>query len=131
MKSPVNIAHAIGADYTKVGRPTGGHSLLNGDVRIVPGTESRPDAFGVYKATIQVPHPQNTDQWITKTSNNSMNSMFPKDWDAIRIQSEIDAAWNSKNKIINGNKWISFTPSGVKVEGFISPRTTVYPIYQP
>ena len=129
--SPIDIDHAIGADYTKAGKPTGGHSLLNEDVKIVPGTESVPDATGVYKATIQVPDPQNPGQWITKTSNNSMNSMFPKDWDAARIKSEVDSAWNSANKIVNGNKWSSFTPSGVKVEGFISPRTTVYPVYQP
>jgi len=129
--SPVDIAHAIGADYTKAGRPTGGHSLLNGDVQIVPGTESIPDASGVYKATIQVPDPQNPGQWLTKTSNNSTNSMFPKNWDAERIQSEVDAAWNSPNKVVNGSKWSSFTPSGVKVEGFISPRTTVYPVHQP
>ncbi|SFM63091.1 EndoU domain-containing protein [Rugamonas rubra] len=129
--SPVDIAHAIGADYTKAGRPTGGHSLLNGDVRILPGTESVPDASGVYKATIQVPDPQNPGQWLTKTSNASMNSMFPKNWDASRIQSEVDAAWNSPNRVVSGNKWSSFTPSGVKVEGYVSPRTTVYPVHQP
>lgn len=56
------------ADYTKKGKPTGGHTLLYGDVRIVPGTESVPDVAGVYKATIQVPDPANPGQWITKTS---------------------------------------------------------------
>ena len=130
-QSPVDVAHAIGADYTKAGRPTGGHSLLNGDVRIVPGTESIPDATGVYNATVQVPDPKNPGQWLTKTSNDYTNSMFPKHWDAARIQSEVDAAWNSPDKVVTGAKWSAFTPSGVKVEGFISPRTTVYPLYQP
>ena len=128
--SPVDYDHIIGADYTKAGKPTGGHTLLNGDVKIVAGTESIPDATGVYKATIQIPDPQNPGQWITKTSNGSINTMFPKVWDEARIKAEVDAAWNSPSKIVIGDKWSSVTPSGVKVEGFISPRTTVYPVYQ-
>ncbi|WP_076718036.1 EndoU domain-containing protein [Motiliproteus sp. MSK22-1] len=129
-QSPVDFDHVLKADYTKKGKPTGGHTLLYGDVRIVPGTESVPDVAGVYKATIQVPDPANPGQWITKTSNNSTNTMFPKEWDEIRVKTEVDAAWNDPNKIVQGDKWISVTPSGVKVEGWISPRTTVYPVYQ-
>jgi len=129
-KSPVDYDHVIKADYTKKGKPTGGHSLVNDDVRIVPGTELAPDLAGVYKATIQVPNPSNPGQWITKTSNNSTNTMFPKNWDADRIKMEIDAAWNDPNKLVQGDKWTSVTPSGVKVEGWIAPKTTVYPIYQ-
>ncbi|ASA57853.1 hypothetical protein BSQ33_19200 [Vibrio gazogenes] len=128
--SPVDFNHILKADYTKKGKPTGGHTLLYGDVRIVSGTESKPDISGVYKATIQVPDPANPEQWITKTSNKSTNSMFPKDWDETRVKVEVDAAWNSPNKIVDGDFWSSTTPSGVKVEGYISPRTTVYPVYQ-
>jgi hypothetical protein len=129
--SPVAYAHIMGADYTIKGgktKPTGGHTLLNGDVRIVPGTESVPDATGVYTATIQVPDPQNPGQWLTKTSNGSENTMFPKGWDEARIKVEVDAAWNSPSKTVVGNRWRSVTPSGVKVEGYISPRVTVYPV---
>jgi len=129
--SPIDYAHAIGADYSKAGNPTGGHSLLNGDVQIVPGTQSAPDAYGVYQAAIQVPDPANPGQWITKTSNNSTNTMFPANWDAATIQSEVDAAWNSPLKTVTGTRWNSFTPSGVQVGGFLTPRVTVYPIYQP
>ena len=129
-QSPIEFDHVIKADYTSEGKPSGGHSLVHGDVRIVPGTESAPDVAGVYKATIQVPDPENTGQWITKTSNNSTNTMFPKSWDEAKIKMEVDAAWNDPNKIIQGDKWMSVTPSGVKVEGWISPRATVYPVYQ-
>lgn len=96
----------------------------------MPGTESISDAAGVYKATVQVPDPVNKGQWITKTSNNSTNTMFPKAWDETRIKSEVDAAWNDPNKIVQGDKWISITPSGVKVEGWTTPKATVYPVYQ-
>jgi len=66
---------------------------------------------------------------ITKTSNNSTNMMFPKDWDENRIKKEVDAAWNDLNKLVQADKWILVTLSGVKVEGWILPRTTVYPVY--
>ena len=127
-QSPIDFDHVLKADYTKKGKPTGGHTLLYGDVRIISGTESVLDAAGVYKATIQVPDPKNLGQWITKTRNNSTNTMFPKDWDEIRVKTEVDAAWNDPNKIVQGDKWISITPSGVKVEGWIAPKTTVYPV---
>ncbi|SPC10168.1 EndoU domain-containing protein [Cupriavidus taiwanensis] len=129
--SPIDYDHVVGADYTKAGRPTGGHTLLNGDVRIVPGTESVPDSTGVYKATIQVPDPTNPGQWVTKTNNASTNTMFPKSWDEPKIKAEVDAAWHSPNKVVIGEKWSSVTPSGVKVEGYTTPRVTVYPVYQP
>lgn len=129
--SPVDISHSIGADYNpRTGRPTGGHTLLKGDVRIVLGTESVPDIAGVYTATIQILDPNDPGKWITKTGHNSTNTMFPKNWDEARIKAEVDAAWNSPSKSVNGNIWMSITPSGVKVEGYISPRTTVYPVYQ-
>jgi filamentous hemagglutinin len=129
--SPVDYDHIIGADYTKNGAPTGAHSLLNGDVRIVPGTQSAPDASGVYEATVQVPDPKNPGQWLTKTSNKFKNSMFPATWDKARLIDEIDGAWNSPKKVVTGDMWRSETPSGVAVEGYVSPRATVYPKYRP
>ncbi|WP_165557536.1 hemagglutinin repeat-containing protein [Pseudomonas sp. BGI-2] len=129
--SPVDYDHIIGADYTKNGAPTGAHTLLNGDVRIVPGSEKVPDAYGVYQATVQVPDPKNPGQWLTKTTNKSMNSMFPSTWDKARLINEIDGAWNSPDKVVTGTVWRSTTPSGVEVEGYVSPRTTIYPIYRP
>jgi hypothetical protein len=128
--TPIDYDHVLGADYTSKGKPTGGHSLLRGDVRIVAGTESVPDAFGVYRATIEVPDPVNPGQWIPKTSNNSTNTMFPKGWTENRTKIEVDAAWNDINKVVIGDKWHSYTPSGVKVEGWVAPRTTVFPLYQ-
>lgn len=129
--SPVDYDHIIGADYTKNNAPTGGHTLLNGDVRIVPGTQTAPDAFGVYQATVQVPDPKNPGQWLTKTTNDSTNTMFPSSWDKARLIDEIDGAWNSPDKVVTGTRWRSKTPSGVSVTGYISPRVTIYPIYKP
>ncbi|WP_123719232.1 hemagglutinin repeat-containing protein, partial [Pseudomonas lini] len=129
--NPVDIPHIIGADYDRDGNPTGAHTLLNGDVRIVPGSQSAPDASGVYRATVQVPDPKNPGQWLTKMTNNSINTMFPASWTKAQLIDEIDGAWNSPRKTVSGRRWTSWTPSGVKVTGYTSPRATVYPLYKP
>lgn len=60
------------------------------------------------------------------------HTMFPKDWDEARIRAEVTSAWESKGKKIYPNgKWEAKTPSGIKVEGWLNPRKTAYPIYEP
>lgn len=132
-RSPIDIEHILGADFNRrTGLPTGGHTLLNGDVRIIPGSESAPDASGVYRAHVQMADPSKPGLWLTKTDRNGkpmQNTMFPKSWNAERVASELDAAWNSPNKTIRGDKWSALTPSGVRVEGYTAPRVTAYPVY--
>ena len=131
--SPIDFKHIIGADYKRhTGEPTGGHTLLNGDVRVIEGTESAPDPTGVYRAQVQMADPQHAGQWITKTDRNGNpmpNTMFPKHWTAEQVVSEVNAAWFSPSKTIRGEKWSALTPSGVRVEGYLEPRVTAYPVY--
>jgi hypothetical protein len=131
-RSPIDMPHILGADFNRrTGLPAGGHTLLNGDVRIIPGSESAPDATGVYRAHVQMADPSKPGLWLTKTDRNGkpmQNTMFPKTWDAERVASELDAAWNSPNKTIRGDKWSALTPSGVRVEGYTAPRVTAYPV---
>lgn len=132
-RSPIDMEHIVGADFNRrTGLPTGGHTLLNGDVRVIPGSESAPDATGVYRAHVQMADPSRPGQWVTKTDRNGkpmQNTMFPKSWNAERVAFELDAAWNSPNKTIRGDKWSALTPSGVRVEGYTAPRVTAYPVY--
>ena len=131
--SPIDFKHILGADYKRrTGEPTGGHTLLNGDVRVIDGTESAPDGSGVYRAQVQMADPQRPGQWLTKTDRNGNpmpNTMFPKQWTAAQVVSEVNAAWNSPTKTIRGDKWSALTPSGVRVEGYLEPRVTAYPVY--
>lgn len=131
--SPIDFKHIIGADYKRhTGEPTGGHTLLNGDVRVIEGTASAPDATGVYRAQVQMADPKHPGQWLTKTDRNGNpmpNTMFPKDWTAEQVVSEVNAAWFSPTKTIRGEKWSALTPSGVRVEGYLEPRVTAYPVY--
>lgn len=132
-RSPIDVAHVVGADFNRrTGLPTGGHTLINGDVRVIAGTESAPDATGVYRAHVQMADPDRPGLWVTKTDRNGKpmdNTMFPKSWNAERVAAELDAAWNSPTKIIRGDKWSALTPSGVRVEGYTAPRVTAYPVY--
>jgi hypothetical protein len=131
--SPIDFKHIIGADYKRhTGEPTGGHTLLNGDVRVMEGTASAPDATGVYRAQVQMIDPNHPGQWLTKTDRNGNpmpNTMLPKDWTAEQVVSEVNAAWFSPTKTIRGDKWSALTPSGVRVEGYLEPRVTAYPVY--
>ena len=131
--SPIDFKHILGADYKRhTGEPTGGHTLLNGDVRLIEGTASAPDATGVYRAQVQMADPKHAGQWLTKTDRNGNpmpNTMFPKDWTAAQVVSEVNAAWFSPTKTIRGDKWSALTPSGVRVEGYLEPRVTAYPVY--
>lgn len=52
--------------------------------------------------------------------------MFPHSWDTNKVKNEVNEAF--KNKTVNGNMWTGTTPSGVKVKGYLQPKTTVYPL---
>ena len=128
--APIDFAHVIGADSNRRG-PTGGHSTVNGDVKVVQVVNA-PDVNGVYEAKVQMKDA--SGNWVDKVSNRGVNTMFPSSWTADRIKFEIDAAWNStaRTSIIGPGgvpMWRSVTPSGVVVEGYVSPRITAYPKY--
>ena len=56
------------------------------------------------------------------------HTMFPKDWDEARIRAEVTSAW--EKRIVKDDRWKGTSSSGVKIEGFISPNRTAYPIYE-
>lgn len=84
----------------------------------------------MYEAKILVPDPKNPGLWIPKKGNS--HTMFPVEWDEIRIQREVDTAWNSSEKKVGSDGvWNSVTPSGVRVKGYLEPRVTAYPLCEP
>jgi hypothetical protein len=129
---PVEVAHSIGADYNPNTRKvTGGHSTLNGDVRVT-GIVNPPDANGVYVATVQMQTPDGT--WVTKTNYRGQpqaNTMFPSSWSEAKIRAEINSAWNNPEKTINpeNGQWTAKSNSGVTIQGYTQPRATAYPLY--
>ena len=46
-----------------------------------------------------------------------------------RIIVEVDIAYKNRTQsLLDPRKWEGTTPSGIKVEGYIAPNTTVYPL---
>ncbi|MET1256927.1 EndoU domain-containing protein, partial [Aliikangiella maris] len=124
--APIDFdGHILSGEIKPNGNVVGGHSIASGNVRVIPGTESSPNAFGVYKAKIEVPDPSNPGQFLPKSNNGGYSTMFPDSWTADRIKVEVDTAFHSRT--VNGGKWTGVTPSGVTVEGWMTPKTTVYP----
>ena len=119
--------HILSGEVKANGSVVGGHSIANGNVRVIPGTESLPNAQGVYQARIEVPDPTNPGRFLPKTNNSGVSTMFPDSWSADRVKVEVDAAYQSRT--ITGNMWTGTTPSGVVVRGYLNPKTTAYPVY--
>jgi filamentous hemagglutinin len=127
--APIDFdGHIFSGEVKANGSVVGAHSTATGDVRVIPGTESLPNPQGVYSAKIEVKDPINPGGYLLKTNNNGESTMFPKDWSTDRIKVEVDEAF--KNKVVQGNRWTGVTPSGVGVTGYLSPKTTVYPLME-
>ncbi len=117
----------IGGDFNARSRKvTGGHSLLNGDVRIVE-VVSPPDVNGVYEAFVEIKQPDG--QWVRKENGSAPNTMFPATWNRERIIEEIDSAWRSQTPHENPLKWRGESKSGVVIEGYKVINLTAFPIY--
>ena len=88
---------------------------------------------GVYEAKISVRDPNNPGKFLSKTNNNGKSTMFPDSWTSDRLKVEVDYAYKNRVPHPDPSKaskgmWQGVTKSGVKVEGYSSPKTTVYPL---
>lgn len=75
-----------------------------------------------------------TEQWLAKSNNGGVSTMFPRSWDANQIKNKVEHAFANRVvtvKMRGGRPtkmWEGTTPSGVKVEGYLEPNITVYPL---
>lgn len=113
-KYNIDYDHVIGGDENSAGKVTGGHTLLKGDVRIVKKI-GKPAQNGVYKATVEIRRKNGT--WQVKTSNGSVNTMFPEDWDEARVIDEINSAWENRKDLRgrDSNMWQGKSKSGLSL----------------
>ena len=121
-QAPIDYdGHILDTQISNSGKLTGGHSTANGNINVV--SAGPPNSQGVYEAKISVPDPQNPGQYLTKQS-----TMFPDNWSAAQVQSEVDFAFANRTSVPGrSNMWQGTTPSGVAVTGYLSPKVTVYP----
>ncbi|PHD78786.1 hypothetical protein COF64_00245 [Bacillus sp. AFS043905] len=116
------MRHVYHGEINRRGKAVGYHheSMMGG--KIVPGTETRPDRNGVYRATIE----------INGVRKNVDSSFFPKEWDRVQVLKSIEEAFNNKRQI-GRNKYSTLTSSGITIEMYLKPDgsiATAYPIYE-
>ena len=131
--APIDFdGHIINGEINARGLAVGGHSTagVNNNVRIerLHSVSSN----GVRTADISV-FDQNTNQWKLKVKRDAITpqetTLFPESWTESRIKVEVDIAYkNRTHSLLDPRKWEGTTPSGIKVEGYIAPNTTVYPL---
>ena len=101
-----------------------GHSILSNNVQIIKEGKMHPN--GVYEADISIYNPK-TGQYVPKIIKETpyINTMFPKTWTAERIKIEIDGAFQNRMPLPNKPNfgWQGISPSGVRIEGRINPKT--------
>ena len=92
--------------------------------KIIPGTESSVNNFGVYKAQVEV-------NGIPKTANGGFSTFYSKDMSPQQVVDAINEAY--KNRVyIRGNKYLGVTSSGVEIEMFLDKGGKIisaYPIF--
>ncbi|MCY9002872.1 T7SS effector LXG polymorphic toxin [Peribacillus frigoritolerans] len=116
------MRHVYHGEINRRGKAVGYHheSMMGG--KIVPGSETRPDRNGVYRATIE----------INGVRKNVDSSFFPKEWDRVQVLKSIEEAFNNKRQI-GRNKYSTLTSSGITIEMYLKPDgsiATAYPIYE-
>ena len=130
--APIDFdGHILNAEI-KGKKVVGGHSIASGNIRVDKVVKA-PNANGVYEAKISVRDPNNPGKFLSKTNNNGKSTMFPDSWTSDRLKVEVDYAY--KNRVPHSDPlkaskgmWQGVTKSGVKVEGYVSPKTTAYPL---
>ncbi|EOR07411.1 hypothetical protein F896_01784 [Acinetobacter genomosp. 15BJ] len=132
--APIDFdGHILNAEIKKNGNVVGGHSTASGNIKILQPI-GKPDKNGVYEAKIAVADPNKNGQYLPKTNNQGRSTMFPESWTTDRLKVEVDGAYKSRIQHPDPQKaakgmWYGRTPSGVAVEGYTQPNTTVYPLY--
>ena len=122
-----DFRHIIDGETNKSGtRSSGGHSGSSKNVNILE-VYGKPDGKGVTKTKVEI-YNSELNKWVEKKTQ---NTTFPKEWNAQKIEWEVNGAWNSQTFRIDDRYWDGMSPSGVKIGGFVNPnKTLAYPIYK-
>lgn len=91
--------------------------------KVVAGTVSTPDKYGVYKAEVE----------ITDGSRHGykMSSFFPKAWTAQEVVDRVNEAFVSR-KLVTGNLFEGKTKDGITIQMYMDNNkiVTAFPIYE-
>ena len=118
-----SLNHILEGELNGRGKAVGFHyeGMPTQKGTIISGTESLPNANGVYTANIEV----------NSVVKNAQSSFFPKDWTPQQIVDSINEAYSNKVYMV-GNKYSGITSSGIEIEMFLDVNGEIisaYPIY--
>lgn len=111
------LKHILEGEVNKAGKATGYHyeGLPSAKGKVIPGTQSAPNSFGVYKAKVQV-------EGKAKTDNNGESTFFPKDWTAQQVVDAINEAYGKKS-YRTGNIYAGDTAKGMRINMYLDEGT--------
>ncbi|HZS79175.1 MAG TPA: EndoU domain-containing protein, partial [Ktedonobacteraceae bacterium] len=117
--------HIFEGEINKRGLATGYHweGTPGTPGEVIPGTETPPDARGVYQAQVRV-------SGVTKRG---FSSFFPKSMTRQEVLDSIEEAYNNRLHI-TGNTYLGETSSGMVVQMFLNTADQIisaFPLYEP
>ena len=105
---PSAIKHIMEGDLNQRGQAGGYHyeNIPKTQGRVIPGTETTPNPFGVYSGRVEV-------SGVPKVANNGGSTFFPKDMSPQEIINSINEAYSAKS-LLRGNTYRGTVQSGPK-----------------
>jgi hypothetical protein len=124
---PGALEHILEGEINKHGDAVGFHydGLLTKKGKVVQGTETEPDEFGVYEAVVEV-------KGTIKTSNGGKSSLFPADWNAQQVVDAINESYEEKTPI-TGNTYEGLTSDGMVIRMYLDQQGKIisaFPVYE-
>lgn len=129
----INVEHIFHGEINRRGRAVGFHHRASigheGKARIVPGSETPPNAHGVFQAEVEIYNPT-TQTWVRKSTP---SSFFPDSWNRARVMQEIREAYDARTfpDPSRPNYWEGVSSSGVRIGGYMDDAgniNTAFPI---
>ena len=121
------LEHIFDGTINKKGEATGYHYDPVSDSKgsIIKGTDSKPDAHGVYTAKVKV----------NGVKKNGFSSFYPDDWTPQQVVDAINQAYDdalSDDSNPHGDLWIGYA-GDLEIDMYLNNKkkiTTAYPIYE-
>lgn len=111
---PNSINHIFLGTTNSDGQAEGFHyaNIKDSKSKIIPGTESTPNHFGVFKAKVKI-------NGIVKSDDNGYSTFFPNSLSPQMIVDSINQAYkNARN--IHGNIYIGQANNGIEIEMYLT-----------
>ncbi|WP_339278867.1 EndoU domain-containing protein [Paenibacillus sp. FSL W8-1187] len=107
------LEHILDGELNRRGRGVGYHyeGMPTARGRVIPGTESPPNAHGVYQAQVEI-------DGVPKTGNQGMSTFFPKDMSPQQIVDSINEAF-ANQRHVTGNTYTGTTSSGMRIDMYL------------